>query len=91
MIPSVGRIVHYKLAAHDLDLVKHGAHDTGVYNTPREGDVIPFLICRVWVWADDPTETTCVNGQGFIDGDFSIWLTSRQQGDQPGQWSDPRA
>lgn len=89
MIPSVGRIVHYRLSESDVGMAKYRPAPGAFYNTPREGDVLPMLICRVW--ADEPTETSLVNGQVFVDGNFSIWATSRAQGDQPGQWSDPRA
>lgn len=88
MIPSVGRIVHYRLAEHDLGPVQHrepGQHA----NSHRVGDVVPMLICRVW--DAERTEASCVNGQAFIDGNFTLWVTSRVQGAEPGQWSDPRA
>lgn len=89
MIPSVGRIVHYRLAEHDLSLI-NGPQQPGLSrNSHSVGQVIPFLICNTW--SDSPTEDAAVNGQGFVDGNFSIWLTSRHQGTEPGQWSDPRA
>ena len=88
MIPSVGRIVHYRLASHDLPAIN--ARIPGQSGNPHaEGDVVPMLICRVW--APEPTESTVVNGQAFVDGNYSLWVTSRLQGDQPGQWADPRS
>jgi hypothetical protein len=57
MIPSPGRIVHYKLAEGDVAAIKQ------------------------------------LKGQGnlqvFLDGDCSYWATSRKQGDDPCQWSEP--
>lgn len=88
MIPSVGRIVHYRLASGDLGLLDYKQPGDSC-NTHREGDVIPFLICRVCAGPDGAPEDTCVNGQGFVDGNFSLWLTSRQQGDGPGRWFVP--
>ncbi len=89
MIPSVGRIVHYRLASSDLAEIESTKTSADRHGNPHhEGQVVPMLICRVF--ADDPSEGTAVNGQAFIDGDFSIWVTSRVQGDGPCQWADPR-
>ena len=89
MIPSVGRIVHYRLASGDLGQVQYKQPGMSC-NPHREGDIVPMLICRVWAGPDGANEQTCVNGQAFVDGNFSLWVTSRQQGPNPGQWSDPR-
>jgi hypothetical protein len=96
MIPSVGRIVHYKLGKGEADQINKRRQDarlsqvaqgeSGVVvhtgNTARAGDTR--------VWSDDPTENTSVNGQVFLDGNDSLWATSRQQGAHDTQWSDPR-
>lgn len=102
MIPSVGRIVHYKLTAQDAEQVNRRRADwqadraekvtaaigymAHVGNTASEGDVYPMLIVRVW----GMTEGSSVNGQVFLDGNDTLWVTSVGQGDQPRQWHEPQ-
>lgn len=86
MIPSVGRIVHYKFSEHDLGHVSDRASNL---NTPRQGDVYPMVILRAWAGPDGATETTCVNGRVLLDGLHDLWKTSCAQGDGEGQWSEP--
>jgi hypothetical protein len=102
MIPSVGRIVHFKITAgcaaeinkrrSDASTSKIAATNSGavvhVGSKANEGDVYPLLITRLWT--DEPGEQSAVNGQVFLDGNDSLWVTSAQQGDGIGQWSDPR-
>lgn len=99
MVPSVGRIVHYRLTEIDaasitkrravlLDAVQQTGTVVEAGNAVREGDVYPLVITRVW--ADNPTEGTAVNGQVLLDGNDTLWVTSRIQGDDLGRWSDPR-
>lgn len=86
MIPTVGRIVHYRLDANDVAAVKnqraHSSIETGSGRYPQKhgnplaaGDVYPMLITRVW----GDTESSCVQGQVFLDGNDTIWKTSVQQ------------
>lgn len=103
MIPSIGRIVHLTLSDEQaLGINKRradarasaiGSTNSGAIvhagNPAHGGDVYPLLITRLW--ADEPTEDTCVNGQVFLDGNDSLWVTSAKQGTEPGQWFDPRA
>lgn len=92
MIPSAGRIVHYRLDEHDVAAVhlrrRRSRHEitepTGTVswqeregNSVTAGDVYPMMITRVW--SDNPTESDCVQGQVFLDGNDTIWVTSRQQ------------
>jgi hypothetical protein len=102
MIPSPGRIVHYRLTAQDAQEVNRRRADARasvisssksgaqihVGNGVTEGDVYPLIITRVW--SQEPTEQTSVNGQVLLDGNDCLWATSRQQGTEPGQWSEPR-
>lgn len=102
MVPTVGRTAHYRLTEHDAASINKrrddaarsaiAADETGAIvhagNAARAGDVLPMVIVRVW--ADAPTETTPVNGQVLLDGNDSLWVTSRQQGDALGNWADPR-
>jgi len=95
MKPSVGRIVHYKLSASDAEAtnrrrVPGAGHadpwpagaQAHVGNSVGAGNIVPLLITTVW------TPTT-VNGQAFLDGNDSLWVTSAVEGDQDGQWSWP--
>lgn len=89
MIPSAGRIVHYKMSAGDIaNAVPDASHSL---NRPGVGAVLPAMIVRVW--ADEPTEDTACNLQVFLDGDCSYWATSRKQGPvddpEPGTWFEP--
>ncbi len=98
MIPSIGRIVHYTLTAQDAEQVNKRRKDAQenlekiredsigyvlhVGNTATEGDVYPMLIVRCW----GTTPESSVNGQVFLDGTDTLWVTSVGQGDQPRQW-----
>lgn len=84
MLPSLGRIVHYKMSDWDVDALR--ASDPSTHrNAVVAGQVCPAMIVRVW----GETETSAVNLQVYLDGDCSYWATSRVQGDEPGQWSAP--
>ena len=101
MQPTVGRIVHYKLSAGDAaNIGQHRLSATAplpadwpkgaqahVGNTPSEGDVLPLVICRVWPneYGDQPG----VNGQVLLDGNDTLWVTSRKEGTEPGTWAWP--
>ena len=90
MIPSIGRIVHYTLADYDVVAINaQRAGDPFKGNAVTAGDVYPMLITRVWASPETVTEGTAVQGQVFLDGPDTLWVTSRQQGDQPGQWHAP--
>ncbi len=56
-----------------------------VGNMVVEGERVPMIILQVW-----PNEFGRnhhgVNGQAFLDGNDSLWVTSVEEGDQPGQW-----
>jgi len=85
MTPTVGRLVHYTITAANAEatnkrrndatrsMADHRENANGVQvhfgNVAREGDVYPLLIVRVW--PDD-----LVNGQAFLDGNDSLWVTS---------------
>lgn len=86
MTPSIGRIVHYMLSADDARRIttqRKGAHaGDGGGNFVEEGQVYPMLIVRIW----GETEQSSVNGQVFLDGNDTLWVTSAGQGDGPRQW-----
>lgn len=83
-IVSVGRIVHYRLTAQDAGEI-NGRRVTRTYavgNTVGVGDVLPMVVVRVW-------GVEGVNGQVFLDGNDTLWVTSRPEGTEPGMWSWP--
>lgn len=66
-------------------LEMHRKYKTGAIihagNAAHEGDVYPMMITRVWGNAtpgqpDSATPVTQVNGQVFLDGNDTIWVTS---------------
>lgn len=101
--PSIVRIVRYRLSANDAEVVNR-RRTTGVSIAERikvlmwpvgaqahigngvsAGDVFPMIIVRTW--GND--EGSAVNGQVFLDGSDTLWVTSVLKGDYPGSWSWP--
>lgn len=98
--PSIGRIVHYTLSESDAgdinrrradasrNATKHREDADGSQvhtgNSAQAGDVYPMVITRVW-----STETGTVNGQVLLDGNDTLWVTSRIPGDVPGSYAWP--
>lgn len=103
MQPTIGRIVHYKLTEEEAKSInkryeysiafrkQNPNHNDGdqhhVGNSARAGDIIPAIIVKVWPneFGDKPG----VNGQAFLDGNDSFWITSKGEGTENGQWSWP--
>ncbi|WP_086846805.1 hypothetical protein [Amycolatopsis kentuckyensis] len=99
--PSIGRIVHYALSDSDVAEVNRRRNDAyksmaqhrdnadgsqvHVGNAVNPGEVYPMVITRVW--GDQPG--AAVNGQVLLDGNDSLWVTSRCGGDAPGQYAWP--
>ncbi len=86
MIPTIGRIVHYTLSEQDavrVNLLR--ADSPGAANFASPGDVYPMMIVRTW----GSTPESAVNGQVFIDGDFTLWVTSVAVGEGPRTYAWP--
>jgi hypothetical protein len=99
MIPSVGRIVRYTLSADDATQSNKRKADaynnryairdeskgyvTHSGNGVSAGDVYPMIIVRVWGDSD------LVNGQVFLDGNDTLWVTSIKQGPGVREWHEP--
>lgn len=75
---TIGRMVHYKLAAHDISAF--GAETNGL----KEGDLVPAVIARVW--NQDPG---CCNLRLLPDGTCTPMVGSRVLGTLPGEWCWP--
>ncbi len=101
MIPSVGRIVHYKLREDNVVAIKRRRADARAFSIAQDktgaivhvgnpttaGDVFPMIITRLWT--DHPDEDSVVQGQVLLDGNDNLWVTSVKQGTEPGQWFEP--
>lgn len=101
MIPTIGRIVHYRLAEQDAQQInkrradalarmgEHRENSNGaaihVGNDVRTGDVYPLVITRTW----GDSEGSAVNGQVLLDGSDTLWVTSVNEGDGLRQWFVP--
>lgn len=101
MIPTIGRIVHYRLSDEDAaainkrrsdaaaHLAEHREASSGVAvhvgNSVSAGDTYPLVITRTW----GDTEGCAVNGQVLLDGSDTLWVTSVSEGDSNRQWSVP--
>lgn len=102
-IPTIGRVVHYRLSTQDIEQINRRRT-----NSKSIADRIPenrwpagaqahigneakegdvFPMLIVKCWGD--TATSSVNGQVFLDGNDVFWATSRSVGNQPGTFSWP--
>lgn len=100
-VPSIGRIVHYRLNEDDairinrrrehamLHMDEHRANANGVQvhvgNAVKPGDTVAMVIVAAW----GTTPDAAVNGQALLDGCDAFWVTSRSRGEGPGTWSWP--
>jgi hypothetical protein len=105
IIPTIGRIVHYKLSEADAEQINRRREDaeanrvkvsrgfapavTGsqkhIGNRAEAGQVYPMLIVRTW----GSTPESVVNGQVFLDGNDTLWVTSVGQGEGERRWVVP--
>ncbi|TLF34002.1 hypothetical protein FE256_02240 [Microbacterium sp. 5K110] len=93
--PTRGRIVLYTLSEADVHAINrrrsdatasgvggtHSGAQVHVGNEARVGDVVPVVVVRVW--------PDGINGQALLDGNDTLWLTSRREGTEPGTWAWP--
>ncbi len=57
-------------------------------NSASQGDVLPLIISRVWPNEFGP-DVDGVNGQVFLDGNDTLWVTSIREGQEEGQYKWP--
>lgn len=88
-MPSIGRIVHYRLRADQAEQLNARRDDGRAIRLqhpgfrPFEGNFLSEgQLVAVW-------GPSCVNGQVLLDGSDSLWVTSALAGDGPGTWSWP--
>lgn len=80
MIPSIGRIVHYTLNQSNADRINKNRAISGTWDATSEFcEGNPVVV----------GETSVVQGQVFLDGNDTLWVTSVKQGDDEGQWHKP--
>jgi len=83
-VPTIGRIVHYRLDAHDAARITHRRTEAGIPgNAVQPGDTYPLIITRVWGGGSG------VNGQVLLDGPDTLWVTSVTEGEGIRTWSWP--
>lgn len=83
--PTIGRIVHYTLCPDDAVLVgqcRQRSNGAMRGNAADAGETYPMIVSRVW-------PDGSVNGQVFLDGNDSLWVTSVKVGKGPGTWAWP--
>lgn len=84
--PTIGRMVHYKMSAHDVASISAKRLKDGTSgNTPATGELYPATIVRVW-----NGDHAGVNLQVHLDGPDAHWATSRNEGESEGQWIWPK-
>jgi hypothetical protein len=90
VIPSIGRIVLYKLNSDDVSVIRTFRSDISgkVGNSVSAGDIFPMIITKVF--DNKPTTKSSVNGQVFLDGNDNLWVVSVLQGHKEREWHDPR-
>lgn len=79
----LGLTVLYRLSKADVDLIairRRESEGQKQGNPAHEGERVPMIVTATWSAGDN------VNGQVILDGDDSLWVTSVNRGDQPGEW-----
>lgn len=86
VVPRAGHMVLYTLSPVDVIYIDRLRSERSPHaNRAEAGQVYPMMIVRVW----GETPESAVNGQVFLDGDDVLWVTSRTQGHDFGQFSYP--
>jgi hypothetical protein len=99
--PTPGRIVHYRLSAHDVEQITRRRTDSRSIAARIDTKEWPLgaqahvgnppvegdyvPMLIVRTWDGSPS----VNGQAFLDGNDVLWLTSKLEGTEPGTWTWP--
>jgi hypothetical protein len=102
---TIGRIVHYTLTDQDAveinrrrttgmkiaERIKLNTETSSAWplgaqahigNEAKAGAVVPMIVVAVW-------SPTTINGQAFLDGNDTLWVTSATYGEMQHQWKWP--
>jgi hypothetical protein len=98
IVPTIGRIVLYRLSSWDADNINNRRKDytdkaayhswkkngTMVHtgNTVSQGQIFPAMVVAVW----GNTPTCSVNLKVFLDGSDDYWATSVSVGEKSGSY-----
>jgi hypothetical protein len=79
--PQIGDLLLYRLTARDVEEINITrsafAHKKG--SKPGVGDEIGMIVTHVWA-------SRVLSGQGFLDGNDSLWIPQAGEGTGIGQW-----
>ena len=86
MVPTIGRIVHYKVSENDVQHYTFRPMDHPSFNLPYPGDVFPMVITNVNPDSDGVVRT--LSGNVIVNNGTMFWTGSVTEGlgDVPGQW-----
>ena len=95
----IGLMVSYRLTAEDAEKTnmrrKDARQNAGKMRVERpgfqahvgsdvsEGERVPMVITHMGTW-DGPLPF--INGQAFLNGNDSLWVTGVLEGEDPGEW-----
>ncbi|MFG3050341.1 hypothetical protein ACGFZP_05205 [Kitasatospora sp. NPDC048239] len=92
MQPTIGRIVHYTLSEQDQQRITAQQNRplpdgrSPLSNSAQAGDAFPAVIVRIW---DATPGSPLCNLHVLLDGELTLWVTSRAEGAEPGTWAWP--
>lgn len=101
MVPTVGRILKYRLSALDVERINRrrttrtdvrARIDDGSWPVGAQahvGNQVGTSDTLPMIVTYVGENTGLVNGQVFLDGNDTLWVIGARQGGQPGQWSWP--
>ncbi|GLZ34882.1 hypothetical protein Lesp02_70690 [Lentzea sp. NBRC 105346] len=84
-VPSIGRIVHYRLSEHDAEAItaaRNNSEGRDRGNVVVAGQSYPATVVRTF-------GGHAANLQVHLDGTDTYWATSRVPGEDNGQWCWP--
>ena len=85
MIPTIGRIVHYKVPQDEAKRYEF-APEGPRFNSPHVGDILPMIITDTI--PDHEGVVRLVSGNVMVNNGTMFWAGSVTEGlgDVPGQW-----
>lgn len=88
-VPTIGRIVLYRLSPSDVTRVESDRSADGSSNPIGNPVSIGLIVPLVVVWPHPHERGWHINGQALLDGNDQLWVTSAPRGGGPGQWDWP--